>query len=274
MKNTAQTLAFILSIFCVIVLLSSMAGVALTWEYHRMVNEDLLPRLATIESDLSAAQADLQTVETELNATQAEIDALQVILQTLGIEGAGSLQALADIVGKLEETFTPFVSSVAEKVESLRNSLLQVKGIIEKLNQLPLVNIEIPGIEQIDAAAAGLLELQTQIESGRDKVSQASQVTEDTITALTTGFGDLESSVQTLSASVSGYNDKLSAYLVEVHALQESLPRQANWAAAALTFIFIWLGLSQILVFMYAWQLSTGQDFLAALRDKESTSIV
>jgi chromosome segregation ATPase len=274
MKNTAQTIAFILSIFCVIVLLASMAGIALTWEYHRMVTEDLLPKLDVIKSDLLAAQSDLQTVKSELDAAQTEINALQATLKTLGIEGAGSLQALSDIVGKLEGTFTPFVTTVAEKVESLRNSLLQVKGIIEKLNQLPLVNIEIPGIEQIDLATASLLELQTQIETGRDKVSQASQVTQNTIDDLTTGFADLEASVQTLSASLGGYYDKISAYLVELNALQENLPRWADWAAAALTFILAWLGISQLLIFMYAWQFSTGQDFLAALRDKETTSLV
>lgn len=266
MKKTAQILAFLLFILSVIVLMASMAGVALTWEFRRMALSELAPRLDAIESDLRAAQSDLQTVKTELDAAQTEIDALQSALETLGVEGAGSLQALASIVGKLESAFTPFISAVAERVESLRNALLQIKAIIESLNQLPLVNLEIPGIEQLDAAASSLLELQTQIETGRDKVSQASQVTQDTITALTTGFTDLESSVQTLSAALSGYNDKIAAYLVEVDALQGNLPRWANWMTAFFTLLFTWLGISQIFVFIYAWKVSTGQDLLTGVR--------
>lgn len=266
MKKTAQTLAFLISILSVIVLLGSMASIALTWEFRRLALAELAPRLDAIEKDLRAAQTDLQTVKTELDAAQSEIDALQSALQTLGVEGAGSLQALANIVGRLESGFTPFISAVAEKVESLRQALLKIKAVIESLNQLPLVNIEIPGIEQLDAAASSLLELQTQIETGRDKVSQASQVTQDTITALATGFTDLESSVQTLSAALSGYNAKITAYLVELNHLQRNLPLWANWAAVFFTLLFAWLGISQIIIFFYTWQLSTGQDLLAGFR--------
>lgn len=266
MKKAAQTTAFVLSILSVIVLMASMAGIALTWEYRRQVTAELMPKLNAIESDLRAAQSDLQTVQTELDAAQNEIDALQAALQTLGIEGAGSLQALADVVGRLESAFTPFISTVAERVESLRNALLQIKNVIESLNQLPLVNIEIPGIEQLDAAATALLELQTQIETGRDKVSQASQVTQDTITALTTGFADLETSIQTLSSALGGYNDKITAYLIELEHLQANLPRWANWAAVFLTLVFTWLGISQKFVFLYTWRIATGKDLLGEAR--------
>lgn len=266
MKNTRRILSMTMIVLSLTFTLASLAGIVLTWTYNQRLTENWMARLDSIESDLRTAQVDLQTAKAELDSVQTQIGALQTALRTLGIDGAASLQAVADIVGRLESTLAPFISQVAERVERLREAVVKLKDTVEKLNQLPLVDLDIPGTEQLDEAALNLENLQNQIEEGGNRVSEVSQITQDTVDSLTTGFADLEQSARTLSEALAGYDAKISAYLEEIDALQQNLPRWLDNAAIILTVIFVWLGFSQAALFILAWSFYSGQDLLAAWR--------
>jgi chromosome segregation ATPase len=255
-----------LLILSVAFFLASITGIILTWTYNQRLGAEWMDRLDTIESDLRTAQSDLQAAKTELDSVQQQIDALQAALQALGIDGAASLQAIAELVGRLEATLTPFITEVAERVKSLRDAVLRIKETLESLNQLPLVELDIPGVEQLDAAALNLENLQNQIDEGGSRVSEVSQLTQDTVDSLTTGFADLEQSAKNLSESLAGYDAKISAYLLEIDALQANLPRWLDIAAVMLTVLFFWLGFSQIALFALAWSFYSGQDLLIRWR--------
>lgn len=266
MNNTRRVISLTLIVLSVVFTMASIAGIALTWIYNQQLTDSWMGRLEIIESDLRTAQFDLQTARGELESVQDQIGALKSALQTLGIDGAASLQAVAELVGRLESTLAPFISQIAERVEGLRDAVVKLKEAVERLNQLPLVDLDIPGTVQLDEAAVNLQNLQNQIEEGGNRVTEVSQITQDTVESLTTGFADLEQSARTLSEALGGYDEKISTYLVEIDALQESLPRWLDYAAIGLTAVFVWLGFSQAALFILAWSFYTGQDLLAQWR--------
>lgn len=262
MEKTKRFIALILLIFSVIFFLVSLAGIVLTWVYSQQLSDTSLTHLDTIEADLRTAQVDLQTAKTELESAKQQIDTLQSALQTLGLEGAEDIQAIGDVVGKLEDTLVPFISAVAERVEGFREVIVKLKDTIEKLNQLPLVDLEIPGIEQLEEASASLDNLYNQIVEGQQKVSDISKLTQETVTSLTTGFAELEQSAQTLSAALGAYDAKFTAYLAEVDYLQANLPRWINIAAILLTVLLVWLAFSQVALFVLSWSFYKDEDLL------------
>lgn len=266
MNQTKRIISLILLIFSGIFLVVSLAGIVLTWVYSGQLSATALTRLDTIETDLRTAQVDLQTAKTELDSAQQQIDTLQSALQTLGLEGAQDIQAIAEVVGKLEDTLVPFISAVADRVEGFRETIVKLKDTIEKLNQLPLVNLEIPGIEQLEEASASLDNLYNQILEGQQKVSDISDLTQETVTSLTTGFAELEQSVQTLSGTLGAYDAKLTAYLVEVDYLQANLPRWFDIAAILLTVLLVWLAFSQVALFILSWSFYKDEDLLKRWR--------
>jgi DNA repair exonuclease SbcCD ATPase subunit len=77
---------------------------------------------------------------------------------------------------------------------------------------VPLVNIDIPGVEQIETGAQQLKDLQTQIEEGGDNVERLSQTTQELVGSLTTGFADLESSVTALMSALPEFEARIIAY--------------------------------------------------------------
>jgi len=121
-------------------------GIILTWSYRQKLNDDLMSRMEMIEADLRSAQGDLQMVKAELDAVQEQIDALQAALQTLGVDGAASLESVAALIGRLEGTLTPFITGVAERVEDLRDAVVSSRRR-SKAERVPLVNLQIPGVE-------------------------------------------------------------------------------------------------------------------------------
>ena len=266
MEKTKRVLALILLVLCVIFFFASLAGIVLTWVYSQQFSANALSRFSSIEADLLTAQADLQMAKTELDSTRLQIDALQSALETLGLKGAKDIQAIGDLVGKLEDTLVPFISGVADKVKSFQETIVKLKDTIEKLNQLPLVNLEIPGIEQLEETSTSLENIYSQIVEGRQKVSDVTKLTQETVASLTTGFAELEGSVQTLSATLGAYSAKISTYQAEVNYLQANLPRWINTAAILLTVLLVWLAFSQVALFVLAWSLYKGEDLLKRWR--------
>jgi len=126
MEKTKRILALILLVLCVIFFFASLAGIVLTWVYSQQFSANALSRFSSIEADLLTAQADLQMAKTELDSTRLQIDALQSALETLGLKGAKDIQAIGDLVGKLEDTLVPFISGVADKVKSFQEAIVKL----------------------------------------------------------------------------------------------------------------------------------------------------
>lgn len=270
MNQTKRIISLILLILSVFFFVVSLAGILLTWVYRPQVTSTAMSRLNAIEADLTTAQVDLRNAKAELESAQQQIDALQSALETLGLRGSEDIQAIGDLVGRLEQNLTPFIGAVAERVEGFREALVQLKETIERLNQLPLVNIDIPGIEQLEEATASLDNIYNQIIEGQEKVKNVSQLTQETVTNLTTGFAELETSAQTLSATLGAYDAKFTAYLAEIDYYQANLPGWINTAAVVLTVLLVWLAFSQAALFILTWSFYKEQDLLRRWRTDQA----
>ena len=265
-----------LLVLSVVFFLVSLGGLIAIWVNNQPLTERALTLVETTSQDLEGAAAAIELSKAELISAQAQIDLLQAILETLGLNAAEDLNRLADIVGKVEGTLTPVLDRVAGSIGVLRDSLLSIKGTLERLNELPLVNIQVPGIEEIEQGAEQLGNLQTQIEEGGGKIEQLSQTTKNTIDSLTTGFAELESSIGILLETLDTYAEKIESTQAQLTYLDENLARWIDWISAALTVILVWLGISQVGLFILGWGFYKGRDLTnpqPALLEEGSESV-
>lgn len=266
MNRTRRIIALLLIILSVTFFTISVVGLGLVWGYNQPLTNRALDKLNGIESDLTSAQQGIQQARTELDSAQAQIDLLQSALDTLGLQGAEDIQKVSDLVSKLESTLLPVVDGVKSGVEGLRDALVKIKTTIESLNNLPLVNINIPGVETLEAGVTELENLQNQIQEGRDRITNISEVTQNTITSLTTGFSELETSLQDLNSQLTVYETKVSDYLTQVNAIQSNLANWIDWASVILTVLLVWLAFSQAALFVLAWSFYKQEDLLRGWR--------
>ena len=255
-------LGLVLLVLSVIFFLVSLGGLVGIWVYNQPLTERALTLIETTSQDLEGAAAAIELSRTELISVQAQLDLLQAILETLGINAEEDLNSLADIVGKVEDTLSPLLDRLSGAIGTLRDSLLSIRDTLERINELPLVNIEIPGIESIEEGATQLQNLQDQIEEGGGKIEQISQTTQDTVDSLTTGFAELESSTAALLDILDEYADKIEETQEQLNYLGENVPRWIDYAAVLLTVILVWLAISQVGLFILGWGYYRGQDLL------------
>ena len=251
-----------LLILSVIFFVVSLGGLIGIWVYNQPLTERAMTLIETTSQDLEGAAAAIELSKAELISARAQLDLLQAILETLGINAEEDLNRLADIVGRVEDTLTPVLDSVAGGIGTLRDSLLTIKDTLERINQLPLVNIEIPGIESIEQGAEQLGSLQDQIEEGGGKIEQLSQTTQDTVDSLSTGFARLETSINSLLETLDEYADKIDSTQEQLSYLEENLPKWIDYASTVLTIILVWLGISQVGLFILGWSYYKGKDLI------------
>ena len=164
--NWIRITGLVLVILSCIFFVLSVGGLIGIWVYNTPLTEEALSTIETTSTDLAGAAQAIESSKAELISAGAQLDLLQAILETLGVNAAEDLNRLADIVNRVEDTLSPVLDSVSSGINTLRESLLTIKDTLETLNELPLVNIQIPGIEAIEEGANQLGSLQTQIEEG------------------------------------------------------------------------------------------------------------
>ena len=265
-KNSKPILGLLLLILSVIFFLISLGGLIGVWVSNQSLTERVQTSIENTSSDLEGAAAAIELSKEQLISAQAQIDLLQTILETLGLNAAEDLNRLADIVGTVEDTLMPVIDNVASGIDTLSEALLNIIDTVERINELPLVNIQIPGMEIIEEGARQLENLQTQIEEGGGKIEQLSQTTQDTIDSLTTGFSELETSISALTDTLETYEVKSRDAQAQLDYLGTNLPTWIDAASIILTLLLVWLGFSQVGLFILGWSFYKGQDLLARLR--------
>jgi uncharacterized phage infection (PIP) family protein YhgE len=249
-----------LLILSVIFFLVSLGGLIGIWVYNQPLTERALTLIESTSQDLEGAAAAIELSKAELISANAQLDLLQAILETLGINAEEDLNRLADIVGRVEDTLSPVLDSVAGGISTLRESLLTIKETLERINELPLINIQIPGIDEIEHGAEQLQNLQNQIEEGGGKIEQLSQTTQDTVDSLSTGFAKLETSITTLLVTLDEYAEKIDSTQEQLTYLETNFPTWIDYISVALTVILVWLGISQVGLFILGWSYYKRQD--------------
>lgn len=264
--KTKRILGLFLVILSVIFLLISLGGLIGVWVFNQSLTERVTTSIENTSADLEGAAMAIELSKKELISTQAQIDLLQAILETLGLNAAEDLERLADIVATVENTLMPVIDSVSGGINTLSEALLNIIETIERINELPLVNIQIPGMEAIEEGANQLDNLQTQIEEGGGKIEQLSQTTQDTVDSLTTGFSELESSISALLDTLDVYEVKLQDAQEQLNYLGTNLPIWIDIASVISTMLLIWLGFSQVGLFILGWSFYKSDDLLARWR--------
>ena len=121
-------------------------------------------------------------------------------------------------------------------------------------------------MEAIEEGAPQLETLQTQIEEGGGKIEQLSQTTRNTIDSLSTGFAKLETSIDSMLATMDVYEEKIESTQEQLAYLETNLPTWIDLISVVLTIILVWLGFSQLGLFILGWSFFKGQDLLAGFR--------
>ena len=265
-KKVLRGVALAFSILSVVFFVAGFVGLIAIWAGNQPLTDELLVRIETIDSDLEQAEITFTETRLELEATQQQIDLIQSVIAAVGIDSQENVEILTDIVQSFDDRLSPLIDTVSGGVGKLSEAFLALKNIVEKLNALPLVSIEIPGADKLAELSASLEEQQTSVIQLKEKVQQLSQLTEDTLNTLTSGYADFEVTINNLMDLVTEYETKVIAYREQLSFLETNIPGWIDQASLVLTIFLIWFLISQCGMFALAWSFYKGQDLLKRWR--------
>jgi chromosome segregation ATPase len=265
-KNVLHWIALAILVLSVVFFIAGFTGLIAVWVGNQPLTEHLLSRIDTIDNDLEQAEIAFTETRLELESTQEQIDLIQSVIAAIGIDSQENVQILTDIVQSFDDRLTPLIDTVSGGVGKLSEAFLALKNIVEKLNALPLVSIEIPGADKLAELSASLEEQQASVIQLKEKVQQLSQLTEDTLNTLTTGYADFEVTINNLLVLISQYESRVIEYRAQLAYLETNLPTWIDQASLVLSIFLIWFLVSQCGLFALAWSFYTDRDLFSRWR--------
>ncbi len=234
-----------LMVLSAIVLVASMVGVGVVWYYNQPLTQDITTRLQEIDSELAQAQSALTDAQGELERALRIVTAAETALEALSQQTAQAQDILGGVKGTIDDKLLPGLKTSRDKVDGVRGMVEGLRGTLETINNLPLVDLDIPGDELLANIIAAADSLDAEIANVEDIAKQASTFVGDTSYLLGGDLSETKTSLTNLLAVIEEYNSKVTGWQEQIAVWEQSLPGWIDNASISLTVFLLWFAFSQ-----------------------------
>jgi uncharacterized coiled-coil protein SlyX len=169
----------------------------------------------------------------------------------------------------LGEELGPVVETTGEVVRTAEAAATTIQNGLEIADALPFISLGADQLEttRIARMATRVADLSTTIgELDASVQERRSEAAEEIVSRITSRTSEISAFLDEIQAEVDGYQAQMSDLQERVALLKARIPLWIDVSSIAITLFLLWLGLSQISVFIHGWSFLTGQDLLARWR--------
>lgn len=253
-------------------LILSILGIALAWIYNEPVTREAASRLQEVDSQLTQIQTDLRNAKAEVERALRIIQSAEDALASLTQQTTDAKTLLEDVNATLDDKLIPGLEATRTNITEVRNTLEDLRATLKQINELPFVNLSIPGdelllsiIDQVDALDGEIVNVQ-------DLAQRASTFINDTSYLLGGDFNETKQKLEDLVLILAEYDQKVTDWRGQIADILESAPRWIDNASLSLTLGLLWFGFSQFGLILHGLGMRRGIDPLDVLRTKSESS--
>lgn len=253
-------------------LILSILGIALAWIYNEPVTREATSRLQEVDSQLTQIQTDLRNAKAEVERALRIIQSAEDALASLTQQTTDAKTLLEDVNATLDDKLIPGLEATRTNITEVRNTLEDLRATLKQINELPFVNLSIPGdelllsiIDQVDALDGEIVNVQ-------DLAQRASTFINDTSYLLGGDFNETKQKLEDLVLILAEYDQKVTDWRGQIADILESAPRWIDNASLSLTLGLLWFGFSQFGLILHGLGMRRGIDPLDVLRTKPESS--
>ena len=253
-------------------LILSILGIALAWIYNEPVTGEATSRLQEVDSQLTQIQTDLRNAKAEVERALRIIQSAEDALASLTQQTTDAKTLLEDVNATLDDKLIPGLEATRTNITEVRNTLEDLRATLKQINELPFVNLSIPGdelllsiIDQVDALDGEIVNVQ-------DLAQRASTFINDTSYLLGGDFNETKQKLEDLVLVLAEYDQKVTDWRGQIADILESAPRWIDNASLSLTLGLLWFGFSQFGLILHGLGMRRGIDPLDVLRTKSESS--
>lgn len=253
-------------------LILSILGIALAWIYNEPMTREAASRLQEVDSQLTQIQTDLRNAKAEVERALRIIQSAEDALASLTQQTTDAKTLLEDVNATLDDKLIPGLEATRTNITEVRNTLEDLRATLKQINELPFVNLSIPGdelllsiIDQVDALDGEIVNVQ-------DLAQRASTFINDTSYLLGGDFNETKQKLEDLVLILAEYDQKVTDWRGQIADILESAPRWIDNASLSLTLGLLWFGFSQFGLILHGLGMRRGIDPLDVLRTKSESS--
>lgn len=253
-------------------LILSILGIALAWIYNEPVTREATSRLQEVDSQLTQIQTDLRNAKAEVERALRIIQSAEDALASLTQKTTDAKTLLEDVNATLDDKLIPGLEATRTNISEVRSTLEDLRATLKQINELPFVNLSIPGddlllsiIDQVDALDGEIVNVQ-------DLAQRASTFINDTSYLLGGDFNETKQKLEDLVLVLAEYDQKVTDWRGQIADILESAPRWIDNASLSLTLGLLWFGFSQFGLILHGLGMRRGIDPLDVLRTKSESS--
>lgn len=266
--NTAKRIAaVVVMIVGLLVLLASLAGIAGTWIVRGQLDAELTGIVTAAETRAGAIQQQLTGLDSALTQARSQVSAVEQEVQAFGTDLEQNRPLLSAISDRLGLDLSPLVERAREIMSSVRETMAAVNTAVEAINAIPFVSVPVPELEKLSKLSDDIDGFRTEVQNLRTTIEQRrTEIIQGAVSLITTPTSQIGSVLDKMQGTVSGYREEVRAVQDGLSNLNASLSSGLTWAAVILSFVLLWIVLSQVALLVLAWRIFSGQDLLASER--------
>ena len=242
---------------CGLLLLASLAGIGLVWGYKTPLEETALTQLAEIETELERAESALGEAQAEIERTLRLVASAEQALSELRDE----LGLAKDLFDEFDETLDtqliPGMENSRALVNQAKSALEDLREALARLNEIPLVELNLPGDQMLADLIAAADTIDGEILRLEDLAKKAATFADDLSYLMGGDFSETRQNLNNLLAVVTDYRAKVIGWQAQAASLVERLPGWADRAAVIQTVVLAWFAISQFGLLLHgltAWR--------------------
>ena len=253
-------------------LILSILGIALAWIYNEPMTREAASRLQEVDSQLTQIQTDLRNAKAEVERALRIIQSAEDALASLTQQTTDAKTLLEDVNATLDDKLIPGLEATRTNITEVRNTLEDLRATLKQINELPFVNLSIPGDELLLSIIAQVDALDGEIVNVQDLAQRASTFINDTSYLLGGDFNETKQKLEDLVLVLAEYDQKVTDWRGQIADILESAPRWIDNASLSLTLGLLWFGFSQFGLILHGLGMRRGIDPLDVLRTNPKSS--
>jgi len=260
-KIITRPIGVALMIFAFGFLLLDLYGLVQVWHFRPTVTMSLLTGLDTIDSTLKTTSAGLLTLDSALDNATIVVNTLDNTTQAL----AGSIRdtrlMVAPIITLFNQDLPNTISSTQTSLASAQSSALLIDNIITALTNLPLLSLgqykpSIPlnvALGEVSTSLDNLSPSFTNIENSIKRTDLDLVSLQVEITVIGDDIAQFKQNLVDAQEIVTQYQLLVENLQKQSEMAHTAIPGWVNLATWVVTMILIWLGVTQVSVFLQGW---------------------
>lgn len=256
-----------------ILLVLSLIGIGAVWYYNQPLTEASVARLGEVDAELGRTQSALQDAKAELERTLRIVDSAEETLTRMSDELAHAKQLFDEFDQTLGDKLIPGLENSKERLNSVKTTLENLRSGLAQLNDLPLINLNLPGDQTLQNLIATVDTIDTQIDRMKGLADQASTFAEDISFLMGGDFSETRTRLETFVGVVGDYELKVTGWRTQVQSWIERLPGWIDSASIILTVFLLWFALSQLGLLLHGLEIRRGGDPFVVLRRQPESGL-